>query len=83
MDQTIDAIVEASTLPLSIIIVGIGPADFANMDILDADDTPLVSSTGKKMSRDIVQFVPYREFRNERKVSSWTIFLRGNNHLSF
>jgi len=64
MQKTINAIVEASKLPLSIIIVGIGGADFGNMETLDADDTPLVSSKGVVMDRDIVQFVPYRDFRN-------------------
>lgn len=34
-------IVKASILPLSIIIVGVGNADFSNMDVLDADDVPL------------------------------------------
>jgi hypothetical protein len=42
-------------LPLSIIIVGIGAADFDQMDQLDADDTPLFSrKLNKYMSRDIV-----------------------------
>jgi len=31
MNKTIDRIVEASKLPLSIVIVGVGRADFANM----------------------------------------------------
>ena len=31
--------------------------------MLDADDNPLVDKYGKKMSRDIVQFVPLREFQ--------------------
>ena len=34
MTQTCDAIVEAALLPLSIIIIGIGEADFTNMNIL-------------------------------------------------
>ena len=37
MDETIKAIVEASYLPLSIIIVGVGSANFSNMEYLDAD----------------------------------------------
>jgi hypothetical protein len=41
MQQTISTIVRASGLPLSIVIVGVGNADFAAMDVLDADDTPL------------------------------------------
>jgi hypothetical protein len=64
MKDTIDAIVDAGTVPLSIIIVGVGNADFAAMDVLDADDHPLVSSKGKQMVRDIVQFVPFRKFAN-------------------
>jgi hypothetical protein len=31
--------------------------------VLDADDNPLVYN-GQEMERDIVQFVPFREFRN-------------------
>jgi vacuolar-type H+-ATPase subunit F/Vma7 len=43
MEQTIDEIVRGSSLPLSIIIVGVGDAEFNSMDILDADDEPLFS----------------------------------------
>ena len=40
---------------MSIIIVGIGEADFAEMDVLDADEKPLYSyKSGKFMSSDIV-----------------------------
>ena len=42
MDDTIDALVEASFYPISVIIVGIGDADFRNMDVLDTDYEPLV-----------------------------------------
>ena len=42
MKQTIDEIVRGSALPLSIIIVGVGDADFSSMDTLDADDEPLM-----------------------------------------
>ncbi|XP_012937679.1 copine-8 [Aplysia californica] len=61
MPQTKSAIVSASTLPLSIIIVGVGDADFTAMDILDGDDQRL-SANGKYAERDIVQFVPFRNF---------------------
>jgi hypothetical protein len=55
MQKTIDEIVRASNLPLSIIIVGVGSEDFQSMDILDADDEPLYSNKYKKnMERDIV-----------------------------
>lgn len=35
MDATVEAIVDASSLPLSIVIVGVGGADFSAMDFLD------------------------------------------------
>lgn len=63
MDQTRTAIVEASRLPMSIIIVGVGGADFDAMEFLDSDDKLLSSPRGDIASRDIVQFVPFREFQ--------------------
>ncbi|XP_017286976.1 copine-1 isoform X2 [Kryptolebias marmoratus] len=63
-DQTRDAIVRASRLPLSIIIVGVGPADFKAMELLDGDDGVLRSTVGEAISRDIVQFVPFRNFKD-------------------
>ncbi|KAI7829646.1 Copine-domain-containing protein [Gamsiella multidivaricata] len=62
MDNTIRAIIDASRLPLSIIIVGVGSANFDNMNVLDADDEPL-RANGVTMARDIVQFVPFRDFQ--------------------
>ena len=62
METTITSIIEASNLPLSIIIVGIGDSDFGKMVILDGDDG-LMNRQGKKAQRDIVQFVPFREFK--------------------
>ncbi|KAJ6242362.1 copine [Anaeramoeba flamelloides] len=64
MEETRKAIVNAADLPISIVIVGVGPADFTKMEILDGDDIRL-SYRGKKASRDIVQFVPFREFKNQ------------------
>ncbi|XP_076448583.1 copine-8-like [Babylonia areolata] len=61
MPQTCEAIVNASTLPLSIIIVGVGDADFEAMEVLDGDEVRL-SSRGRYAERDIVQFVPMRDF---------------------
>ena len=62
MDDTIDALVEASFLPISVIIIGIGDADFTNMNILDADDEPLRDRRGRRTDRDLVQFVPFKKF---------------------
>uniref|UniRef100_A0A8C0UDL7 Copine C-terminal domain-containing protein n=1 Tax=Cyanistes caeruleus TaxID=156563 RepID=A0A8C0UDL7_CYACU len=49
---------------MSIIIVGVGNADFAAMEFLDGDSRVLHSYTGEEAVRDIVQFVPFRNFRN-------------------
>lgn len=43
MPKTIDEIVRGSDLPLSIVIVGVGEADFDSMETLDADTNPLYS----------------------------------------
>ncbi|XP_030959737.1 protein BONZAI 3-like [Quercus lobata] len=62
LQETKDALVRASDLPLSILIVGVGGADFREMEVLDADNgRRLESSTGRVATRDIVQFVPMRE----------------------
>lgn len=84
--ETKDAIVGASYLPLSIIIVGVGKkyivvffhmlltthflfigrADFNEMNLLDGDEVKLVARSGQPCCRDIVQFVPFRDFANVR-----------------
>ncbi|XP_076874852.1 copine-9 isoform X2 [Brachyhypopomus gauderio] len=61
MVQTKEAVVNASTLPMSIIIVGVGPAEFDAMEELDGDEVRL-SSRGRVAERDIVQFVPFRDY---------------------
>ncbi|KAH7571987.1 hypothetical protein JRO89_XS04G0180500 [Xanthoceras sorbifolium] len=67
LQETKDALVRASDLPLSILIVGVGGADFTQMEILDADNgRRLESSTGRVATRDIVQFVPMREVHSGR-----------------
>ena len=47
MPETIDEIVRASKNPVSIIIVGVGGADFSQMEMLDADVKPLYSEKYK------------------------------------
>ncbi|XP_075284360.1 copine-8 isoform X2 [Opisthocomus hoazin] len=54
MAQTKESIVNASKLPMSIIIVGVGPAEFDAMEELDGD-VVRISSRGKFAERDIVQ----------------------------
>ena len=53
MPRTKDLIVQAGPLPLSIIIVGVGSADFSNMEVLDGD-SGMWDSNGKKAIRDLV-----------------------------
>lgn len=62
MADTIRAIVYASALPFSLIIVGVGNADFSAMDVLDGDNGVLRDNAGNMCRRDIVQFVPFRQF---------------------
>ncbi|CAK9295450.1 unnamed protein product [Gordionus sp. m RMFG-2023] len=62
MPMTKEALVNASNLPISVIIVGVGDADFTAMEELDGDIIPL-SSSNQTASRDIVQFVPLRDFQ--------------------
>ncbi|XP_063715265.1 copine-9-like isoform X2 [Symsagittifera roscoffensis] len=68
MENTKHAIVQASSLPLSIIIVGVGNAQFDAMDELDGDDVRL-SSRGRYAERDIVQFVPLRNFLDNQSTN--------------
>ena len=96
MVETKKSIIRASRLPMSIIIVGVGRADFAAMDELDADEKrcghvyrlchdtisssypisppsvlfppfllpafPRLQVGSEVAERDIVQFVPFRNF---------------------
>jgi len=69
LDDTKDALVDASFYPMSVIIIGVGSSSFGSMDVLDADTNPLVSRDGKRAQRDLVQFVPFNKFNDEKKLS--------------
>lgn len=70
MEETIEALVEGSFYPLSVIIIGIGEYDFKKMEQLDGDEIPLISKKGVKRQRDLVQFVPFNKFEgDENKLS--------------
>lgn len=61
LQESINALVKASGLPLSVLIVGVGGADFTEMEYLDADRGRLQASDRNRVAvRDIVQFVPLR-----------------------
>jgi len=61
MEKTKEAIIDASDVPLSIIIVGVGKEDFKNMEELDGDNKVL-QYRNKVSKRDLVQFVPLADY---------------------
>eukprot|EP00341_Mesodinium_pulex_P007660 CAMPEP_0116897406 /NCGR_PEP_ID=MMETSP0467-20121206/6394_1 /TAXON_ID=283647 /ORGANISM="Mesodinium pulex, Strain SPMC105" /LENGTH=67 /DNA_ID=CAMNT_0004569033 /DNA_START=1400 /DNA_END=1603 /DNA_ORIENTATION=+ len=66
MEDTIREVVISSKLAVSLIIVGVGDADFSDMDILDSDDERLVDEYGNRQVRDNVQFVPYNKVKGDK-----------------
>jgi hypothetical protein len=63
-EGTCRALVRASALPISIVLVGVGKSSFPNLSGYDADDAPLRTSDGVTAVRDVVQFVKFDDFRN-------------------
>jgi hypothetical protein len=63
-ETVIDQIIECCTLPISIIIVGVGNGPFDIMHEIDDDDCIMQDSKGRKNIRDLVQFVEFRNFKN-------------------
>ena len=47
-------------MPCSVIIVGVGDADFGKMEELDGDKKKLKNMAGQLAERDVVQFVKFR-----------------------
>ena len=70
VDATKAAIIAASYLPMSIIIIGVGSVNFAPMEELDSDKQllKLGSATAK---RDIVQFVELNQLMWGRMLERW------------
>ncbi|CAB9522457.1 Copine-6 [Seminavis robusta] len=62
VEHTKRALIEASDAPLSIIIVGIGTADFSTMQFLDD-----FLSSGNTAGRDICQFVEFHKHQHNRE----------------
>jgi hypothetical protein len=64
LEPTLEAVVAASGAAISIVIVGVGRADFTDMDRIDSDSQLIVAPrSGRKAVRDAVQFVPYRDYK--------------------
>ena len=75
MDETVKLLIDCESLPLSVIIIGIGNSDFTNMIYLDGDVEPLTDNNGRVTRRDLVQFVEYEKFKNG-------FYSENNNELS-
>jgi len=86
MKQTKNKIVQIANqyLPLSIIIVGVGNANFSMMNELDGDENGLMDSNGKYAKRDVVQFVPMNKYENNLNgLSKETLYEIPNQFLSY
>jgi hypothetical protein len=64
MERVISQIIDCGSLPISLIIIGIGNGDFTKMRRLDDDDCQLVDSNGRRTRRDLVQFVEFSKFNH-------------------
>ena len=64
MADTKKLIVSLSEYPISIIIIGVGSANFGKMEELDSDKVLLKDSSGKQAKRDIVQFVEFNKLKH-------------------
>ena len=65
IDDTVEQVVISSKLPVSIVIIGVGNADFSSMRFLDADEQPLFCKKSQTFSkRDNVQFVEFNHFKD-------------------
>ena len=75
IDKTIKILNNCESLPLSIIIVGIGQADFSIMKPLDDGEKTSIDNNGRVIKRDFIKFVEYEEFKNR-------LYSGNNNELS-
>ena len=72
LQQTAEALVHSSFLPLSVIFVGVGPESFAGMDQLML--FPLIDESGKVAKRQNVQFAELKKFNNSPEKLAESIF---------
>jgi hypothetical protein len=54
-------IIEATNLPISVIVIGVGNEKFKMMKQLDSDKGLLRDEAGRSAQRDIVQFVKFKK----------------------
>ena len=65
INETIDSIIEASILPISFIIIGVGVNVNRDMKILNGENGKLISSKGVVLSKDIIQYVHFNDYAND------------------
>ena len=66
MEETKEAIVEASVLPMSIIIVGLRGKNHSHFKVLDGDLRKLRDRRNRPVYRDIVQYVDYSQVKTDK-----------------
>ena len=64
LDEMKRQLIKNEDSPLSVCIVGVGDENFSKMYQLDCRTKPLEDKNGNKSSRDICQFVRYKDFRD-------------------
>lgn len=64
IQETKQALIAASSAPLSVVIVGIGDADFSAMEMLDEHDPHT------ERGRDITKFVAFNEYESYNDLTS-------------
>lgn len=70
LDEAKKKVVLATTLPISLIFIGVGTnGDFTGLRILDGDEVRLTDSGNRNALRDIVQFVDFNEFFHQGNIS--------------
>ena len=64
MDETLEALVDASHLPISFVIVGVGDSKFKKMTdkLVKSDGSPLTAPSGRTARSNMVKFVRFDEF---------------------
>jgi len=63
--ESVEEIVKASSLPISLIFIGIGEGDFSSFKMIDADITPLFAEKSKQfMKRDCAQFIKFNDYKD-------------------
>ena len=80
IDETIDSLVESSYLPISIIIIGIGNADFNYFESINVDKM-ILDMDGKNIDRNLIQFIPFKNFKNNIQKLGEEMFTKIQNQI--